>query len=576
MKKLLCAFLLLVSALAHSTLAGAASVTLGQAGPGGVSAIITPDPGEIGRPANIWIGAVWNGTLYVRDGPTTWVEYRGGLFPIALTSAALPSSLQVSIVNFDISSLQRLDVYVGYGSTEADLSLSGHLAKVYPPVPTPVATAVGVPTGSATSATIGAAGGSVSMPDGKIALTIPAGALASDTVISIQPLTNLAHGKIGAAYRLTPEGQTFLTPITLTFSYTDDDLLGTAAEVLGVAFQTADGYWQWAGDATIDTTAKTVSIVSSHFSGWSLVTGAQIYPASKTVKVNRSVDLEVVHCYPPIPVSFDPRGYPCKPYTYGAFTREWSVNGLIGGRSGGVFGTVSGNSLDGNLNGATATYTAPATKPFPPPLNTVFVSALLEAEWGTIRSRVRATSKITIEDCEGGLSPAFKPGNALFAPQAGEVCVDSWSGTGSSTFTWGGVTSSATAQVTWTLESRINNVVTYLPTGTVSVVLPRITGLGCSYNPSTVTINPSTDGVLIVDYNANPPTYSGRGYSVWVVAVTCPLGSESAVVGGPFFGGSKGLDGFEAQGLVSPDGVTIEGSDISLDGTTFNWKFTRD
>src|SRR5450759_5137761 len=131
MKKLLCGFLLLVSALAHSTLAGAASVVLGQAGPGGVSAIISPDIGEIGRPANIWMGGVLNGTLYLRNGPSTWAEYRGGPLPIALTSAALPSTLQVSIVNIDISSLPGLDVYVGYGSTEADLSLSGHLAKVY-------------------------------------------------------------------------------------------------------------------------------------------------------------------------------------------------------------------------------------------------------------------------------------------------------------------------------------------------------------------------------------------------------------------------------------------------------------
>lgn len=131
MKKLLWGFLLLVSALAPSTQAGAASVTLGQAGAGGVSAIITPDPGEIGQPANIWIGGILNGTLYLRNGPSTWAEYRGGPLAIALTNAALPSSLQVKIVDFDISSLPGLDVYVGYGNTEASLPLSGHLAKVY-------------------------------------------------------------------------------------------------------------------------------------------------------------------------------------------------------------------------------------------------------------------------------------------------------------------------------------------------------------------------------------------------------------------------------------------------------------
>ena len=65
------------------------------------------------------------------------------------------------------------------------------------------ATAVGSATGSASSATIGAAGGSLSAPDGRLALTIPAGALAADTVISIQPYTNLAHGRTGARARPT-------------------------------------------------------------------------------------------------------------------------------------------------------------------------------------------------------------------------------------------------------------------------------------------------------------------------------------------------------------------------------------
>jgi hypothetical protein len=143
MKKLLCGFLLLVSALAYSTLGGAASITLDQAGAGGVSAIITPDPGEIGQPCKIWMGGVLNGTLYLRNGPSTWVQYGGGPLPVAQTCAALPSSLQVSIINIDVSSVPGLDVYVGYGSTEADLSLSGHLAKVYTTVLIPT----GPPTG---------------------------------------------------------------------------------------------------------------------------------------------------------------------------------------------------------------------------------------------------------------------------------------------------------------------------------------------------------------------------------------------------------------------------------------------
>jgi len=547
MKKLLCGFLLLVSAWANSTPAGAASVVLGQAGPSGVSAIISPDPGEIGLPANIWMGGVLNGTLYLRDGPspTNWAVYRGGPFPIALTSAALPSSLQVSIVNIDISSLSGLDVYVGYGSTEADLSRSGHLAKVYTTIPTPVATPVGVATGSATSATIGAAGGTVSAPDGKIALTIPAGALASNTVISIQPLTNMAHGKIGAAYRLTPDGQTFLTPVTLTFPYTDQDLLGTAVEVLGAAYQTADGYWHWAGDATVDTAAKTVSIASSHFTDMSLVRGLQIRPPSKTVKVNGSVGLRVVGCYAPadtIPgTELVPLGYDCdigagRPIVNPV--SEWSVNG---GRAG--YGTVSGS-------GSTATYTAPAFEPIP---NPVTVSA--RVDWGA-RGTALLVSIITIAE-------------------------DSWTGTAS------GVdpptNETGTADVTWTLDRIVDNIAVFLPTGTV-----RISRLQepCTYtfNPSSHALDPSTDGRLVIDYNTNPPTYHGYGSSSWPATETdggdpgrCGQEETYPILAiAQFLFGSGGPGGIYAAGVVSADGTTIEGRDITGDGLIYNWRFTRD
>ena len=149
------------------------------------------------------------------------------------------------------------------------------------------------------------------------------------------------------------------------------------------------------------------------------------------------------------------------------------------------------------------------------------------------------------------------------ASQAALVC---WSGTGS----MNSPITSYTAQVTWTLESTDNKVATYRPNGTVSVVV----GAGCSYNPSSVT---NLVGVLIVDYNANPPTYYGfAGTSPYTVALICDgelVGYESTAA--PWFGGSGGPGGQAAAGVVSPDGATIEGSDISGDGLIWNWKFTR-
>jgi hypothetical protein len=154
------------------------------------------------------------------------------------------------------------------------------------------------------------------------------------------------------------------------------------------------------------------------------------------------------------------------------------------------------------------------------------------------------------------------------------ICInivqDSWTGTASSTDP---TTQNATAQVTWMLEDMTDNVAVYRPTGTASVVVLPV----CSINPSTGTIDPS-GGVLFVDYNVNPPTYRGGGVTQWLATWNCPSAPNpifSMPVVAGYFGGSRGTLGVEAVGLVSPDGLTIEGSDTNQ-GVTVNWRFTRD
>ena len=404
----------------------------------------------------------------------------------------------------------------------------------------PSATAVGTSTGSAVTATIGAAGGRLSSVDGKLVLTIPPGALAVNTLIGMQPISNFAHGKIGSAYRLTPDGQRFLQPVTLSFAYADTDLEGTNAAFLGAAFQTPTGFWKWLGAATANATAKTVSVSSSHFTDFSAVRGLQIRPPKKTVKPSATVALEVRACYQAYDELADLRtglsndcdtdqGLP------GDFVVDrWAVNSVPGG--GGSIGTVVGS-------GVGATYTAPANAPTPP---TVAVSA-----------RVRVT----------GLS-----GSDLVVSNI-TIAEDSWTGTGKST----SEAIDASAEVIWTRESLVDNVATYRPSGVASVTVH-----GCIvYNPSTGVIDPASGGVLVVDFNANPPTYHGTGLALWptVLTVTCPNPPPpvSTFVPAAFFGGSKGMLGVEAVGTVSADGKTISGTDTNRQGApvTFTWNFTR-
>jgi len=346
----------------------------------------------------------------------------------------------------------------------------------------PVATAVGIVdvNGIGSGATIGAAGGSISTPDGKITLTIPAGALAADTLISIKPITNMAHGGLGAGYRLIPDGQTFALPVVVKFTYTAQDLAGSDPAILGAAYQTATGFWQWLSTPTVDSVAQTVSVSTTHFTDFSMVQGYRLQPLSKTLKVKETLALQVVYCYPP-PVAPDddltPLGLSCNtPAAQGGlaplvFISEWSVNGTLGGNA--TAGTVSGN-------GFSATYTAPATKPTP---NTVAVSARVNL--GT-KGKTLVVSNVTITD-----SATTYTGTVNFSINLG-----------------GGVTSSGTANVTWTQFEDLGDTRRYVPSGTITgdFTLP-----GCDTLHATVPIEatvPGGVGQTLVVYTASNSAFA--------------------------------------------------------------------
>ncbi len=181
---------------------------------------------------------------------------------------------------------------------------------------------------------------------------------------------------------------------------------------------------------------------------------------------------------------------------------EWSVNGTPGG--GGVFGTVAGN-------GPTAIFTAPTIEPTP---HTVAIEARVRNPKKGPTAKSLVSSNITnTEDSWEGRATATVPG-------ALEVVAD----------------------VIWTLDKVVNNVATYKATGTVSVALT-----GCTINPSTNVIDPEVAEVLIVDYNANPPTYHGAGAASWPIILACPPAPPAAAPAG-LVGDSKGMLGVEAEG----------------------------
>ena len=162
--------------------------------------------------------------------------------------------------------------------------------------PDPQPTPVGTSTGAAETTNVGTDGGTLLSSDGRFEVTLPAGALAAPTDLTLEPLENQALGGVGAAYRIGPEGVQLLKPVDITFHYDDQDLAGTTPTLFSIAYQDAEGRWHRMTSSTLDESAGTITVSSPHFSDWSLVPGLQIRPPSATVQVNGSVELEIQNC----------------------------------------------------------------------------------------------------------------------------------------------------------------------------------------------------------------------------------------------------------------------------------------
>ncbi|MCS3801642.1 hypothetical protein [Niastella sp. OAS944] len=224
-----------------------------------------------------------------------------------------------------------------------------------------VATPVGTVDGTATQKTIGAEGGALTSTDGRIKLTIPAGAVSSAQQFSIQPISNQNPLAVGKAYRLEPHNVTFSKPVTLEFTYTEEDLNNTIPEALGIAYQDDKGVWQAQGSVTTDLANRKVKVATTHFSDWSLFESFYLISSASTLPTNGTADLEVFTTEdilePLVPGQQVPMGKKISVATTNI--KEWKLAGA------------------GNLqpNGAKAVYKAPATVPA---INPVAISVSLD------------------------------------------------------------------------------------------------------------------------------------------------------------------------------------------------------
>jgi len=263
--------------------------------------------------------------------------------------------------------------------------------------PAPEATAVGHPIGRLGSSVIGTAGGTLRSADGSVEVEVPPGAFGRDETLTLQEISNEAHGAPGRAWRITPEGLKSAVPMTLRFRYTDADLQGSEAGQLRIAYQDARRRWIIPAAPVLDTTARTVSVQTTHFSDWSLLRKLWLAPLAATVQVGQPLKLAVYRCEV---VGFDAgedggdpqlvKDCEADPQTLLPDPDAPQVNGVKGGNA------QVGTAVQPDWKTAEFQYTAPAQ--VPTPRTVAFSVEVFTHDDETDQASTYLVSNITIED----------------------------------------------------------------------------------------------------------------------------------------------------------------------------------
>jgi hypothetical protein len=396
--------------------------------------------------------------------------------------------------------------------------------------PTPQPTAAGTPDGNPTSQTIGAAGGTVMSEDSLFTLTIPAGALASDTLITVQPITNTAWGGIGMGYRLTPHGLHFAAPVSLAFKVAPADLEGGAPSFLNVTVQDDEGLWYILKNRTYDNGTATITSTTNHFSDYAQMMAVQLQPSAPLLHTDQDLTLNVQFC------SFVEYRGP-DPYRVATLVScddswinlltisNWSVNGVTGGSA--ATGVVT------DLGRGQARYKAP---PSAPAQNPVAVSVQIESS-GT---KATLVSNISI---------------------GGDFTGDIVHTTGS-----GAVGEKAVWHMAWASNGAIDGIETFAGAGTLDYTPQTLPCTTHTFDPTSANV---TLAYMVIDRRTEPYKVTVTTDATWSVHECNDCGGVFDCHDNPDFHVGFG----DSNGTISADGNTISGH-YHDDGSGEDWTYT--
>jgi hypothetical protein len=154
--------------------------------------------------------------------------------------------------------------------------------------------------------------------------------------ISVQPITNTNVAGKGKAYRITPHGLQFNKEVTISFSYSSEDIKRTIPEALSIAYQDDTGVWQAVGGATLDKQNNKVRVGTLHFSDWSFFERFWIEPSEARIDLGAQIELKVVsvdaQLLAPLPKGEERPIGEAAP-VQDSFIKEWHLadEGILGG-----------------------------------------------------------------------------------------------------------------------------------------------------------------------------------------------------------------------------------------------------
>ncbi|GAB3254399.1 hypothetical protein GCM10027347_14830 [Larkinella harenae] len=165
---------------------------------------------------------------------------------------------------------------------------------VEPPVEETKSFPVGKPLGALKTVTIGPAGGEFNSVENGLKLTVPAGAVKTETVISVQTVEATCPAGLGKSVRLLPHNVEFAKPVTIEFSYAALKDSIASAKALSLAYQDEKGVWNLAMSRAVNEKTHTIRVATTHFSDWSIATAVRLLPFSVTLTEKQEQKFQLI------------------------------------------------------------------------------------------------------------------------------------------------------------------------------------------------------------------------------------------------------------------------------------------